>query len=486
MSFKYDGLSISSGGLKGLQILGALSYLDFHNYLDDIKWFSGCSVGGLITLLLAVGWRPTALYQRCVNIALFTGMGSIDLQNLKDKFGLIKNDHLKSEFETLIIEVRSKKHARDKWLPTLLDLHNEGIYIAFTIVDQRTKKGHRIDYVSHPNLLASDGALMSGNIPLIFRPIEFEGMHVIDGALVNPFPVEYLDRFNRKNQRRGNPTRLKILGIVVYGLPNPEDTSFMSYVADTSSIPIEEMQRMIIKTVSHHVDILEMSVHEIGLLSLNSSHSLKNDLFFAGFRDGKTLVNAIQNGNPPPKKRRKSSKSQVRTPIRQFPKDLLLKCLMSQPMDILCQASLTGTAALQSCISLLHDDKRERLENFARQIVKDRGGSYVKYEPAKPDPKYESTDKVHIREDYSSKLYDSMPIQFKAAAKVMVDSLPPEKASQTLRGFNIIIEGLNHLGIDIFSGFMLADGPASPRQEIDGRVEIIEDVEPKRSMDDVD
>lgn len=477
----YEGLSISSGGYKGLQILGALAYLDLQGYLDKIRWYSGCSIGGILNTLLAVGWKPIRLYMRAVNVALFNGMGSLNFRELKDKYGLLRNDHLRKELEQLIIEKRQGLVTDDKVIPTLLDLHNEGIYISFSIVDRRSRRSHRIDYLSHPSLSVSDAALMSANVPLLFQPINFEGMQVVDGALANPFPVEYLDRINRRNHRHGIDKRIKILGIVVYGIPDPADESFVTYVSDTISIPIEEMQRMIVKSVSHHVDILEMSVQELSLLSLHDSYTVKNKLFFAGFADAQVLVDTITGTSKSRKVKEKVPKAKVRTPVTKFPNDLLLKCLLSQPVDILAQAALTGKSSLQKCLSALNESRKERIQNLARQLIKKEvdAGVYVKMD-SKPDPRYAADEPVRVRENYSQKIYDTLPLQFKAAAKVVIDSLPAEKAQETISGVNIVIEGLTRLGIDIFSGFLLTgssteDTVEGPNGELRDRVEIVEE-----------
>ncbi len=501
---EYDGLSMSSGGLKGIAILGALSYLDLQGCLSKVRYYSGCSIGSILSVLLAVGWRPIELYRRVKSITIFNGFGSLNVQDLKDKHGLMNNDIMRKELEQLVIEKRQELgYPKEKWLPTFLDLHQEGVYVAVTIVDRRTRRGHRIDYESHPACLATDGALMSSNVPLIFHPIHFDGMEVVDGALVDPFPVDYLDRINRKNRRKGISKRLKILGVVIYGAPDDKSTSIMNYISDMVSITMEQLQRQSIKNASRYVDILEMSVKDMSLLSFGDGNA-RNEMYFAGFEDGRLLHDALSNnGNSATKNKKKSPKlpkAAMKTPVTIFPKDALLKCLMCQPVDILCQAALTGAKSLQSCIDQLSPDRRFRLENLARQIIQKEvsSGTYVKTE-APPDTTYANGEKVKIRENYSQKLYDQLPIQFKAAAKVMVDSLPPEKAQSTINGINIVMEGLRHLGIDVFSGFLLAgqssnggesnsnNPPNSPREEIHDRVEIMaEEGLSRRKIEEVD
>jgi len=48
--FSYEGLVLSSGGIKGFLQLGVLDYLYSNGYLDHIKYVSGCSVGAMIGL----------------------------------------------------------------------------------------------------------------------------------------------------------------------------------------------------------------------------------------------------------------------------------------------------------------------------------------------------------------------------------------------------------------------------------------------------
>jgi len=95
-----------------------------------------------------------------------------------------ENENLREEFESLILE-------KTDHIPTLLELYNKDIYIAYSICDRRTKKGHKLDHKSYPTLLVSDAGLMSSNIPFAFPPIDFDGMKVIDGAFSNPFPISW-------------------------------------------------------------------------------------------------------------------------------------------------------------------------------------------------------------------------------------------------------------------------------------------------------
>lgn len=539
--FSYDGLCISSGGQKGLAVCGVLAILEMHGYLRNINYYSGCSVGSVITFLMACGWKPIELYLRAVKIKLFNGLSGIDLEGFKTKFGIMNNDLLRKELEELTLMKRKK-------LPTLLDLYNEGKYLAFSICDRRTRSGHKVDCFSDPTLLGTEAVLMSSNVPFVFQPIEFRGMKVIDGALTNPFPVDYIDNNKRK-----------ILGIVIYG-NGGEDDSLINYATGTIMIQIEEMQRVITRYASKHVDILETNVVELNMLDSSDSYSLKNQMFFSGMKDGKLLVKVLkkrerkmirhrerklakeksdyvensreeygraQDRQEEKEYNSKLPKAKLRMPIKYLADDILIKCLMSQPLDVLCQAALTSQNALKKGFSKLPKAKVDRIKELARAIMEDeiKSGSYVpktktssrrssnkedssQNNESKPQANqtrtYNSKDqeRVIVNENYSQKLFDTLPLQFKSMAKVMVDSMDKDQAAKTISGINIIFEGLNRLGFDVFNGFLLS----APRVQVDDdsnnmpnsnnddppteqnahRVELLPDEKPRNKMQDID
>lgn len=471
--FSYDGLCISSGGYKGISSLGALAVWEMYGYFRRTRWFAGCSVGAIITLLMACGWTPIALYKKIVHIKLFNGLGDINIEKFKTNYGLVSNDGLREELEKLVLMKRKR-------IPTFLDFHKEGIYIAFSITDRRTKKGYKLDYLSYPNMLVTEGALMSSNIPFMFPPIEFGGMEIVDGALTNPFPLDYIDG-----------KKLRILGVALYG-ESSDERNFVNFLSDTLTIQVEERQRLSCSSASRHVDIVEMVINELSLMDTSSSYTVKNNLFFKGMEDAKALVNVLNKKY----KRRKPQpmKPTVRAPLKEIPEEVLIKCLLCQPVDVLCQSSISSEKTIKTALEKLPKDRLERLKQFARQVIMDevKSGVYMKRE----EPRYETEQKVHIKENHSQKLFDSLPLQFKAAARVVMDSMSETQADNTIKGLNIVFEGLNRLGIDLIGGFMLG-GPTlnvETEQTTDGatRIEIVEEEEKKSNakgrcqMDDVD
>lgn len=454
----YDGLCISSGGYKGLQILGALALIEMEGHLKDCKYYSGCSVGSVISTLMACGWKPIELYRRAVKVRIISSLSDISLENFRNNYGLISNDNLRQELEAMVLDKRSK-------IPTFLDLYNEGIYLAFSITDRKTKRGIKVDYKSYPTLTVTEGALWSSNIPFVFPPIESHGMEIVDGALTNPFPLQYIDN----KQRR-------ILGIVVFGEISGEK-SMAGFISDTLMMQIEEMQRMIVSHASDKVDVFEMSVKEMNLMETTNSYKLKNELFFRGLNAAKSLIRVL-NRQSRSMSANKTTKKQEHakdvkdgklkdTPISCIPVEVLVKCLMSQPMDVVAQSSLTSPDALKQALESLDKNKLQRLKNMAKQIL---GDDYVKHgftveEPAsrarsesKVDPMFSSETRNSRKPNYAEAIYDTLPMQFKAGVHIILDSMPKDQAKRTISGVNLVAEGLHKLGIDIFNGFLIG-GP---------------------------
>jgi hypothetical protein len=318
---------------------------------------------------------------------------------------------------------------------------------------------------------------MSSNIPPLFPPISFDGMQVVDGALTNPFPINYID--NGEND---------ILGIVVYGNSDKPPT-LIEYIFEIVMIEIEELQRITVKNCSPKVDVLEMRVNDLSYFNSKHSFKIKNRMFFHGWRDGEYLVKALRKRH-----RRHSKKSklkelheeesedleEVKLPVFDIPDDVILKCLMSQPSDLLCQISVKNPEAIQKCFKLLEHNIREKWKILARVLIEDeiKSGIHVRVEPSNSRRESDS-ENIKVRENYSQTIYENLPNDIKHTAKAVINSLNPQDAGRMLSGVNIIVEGLRTLGIDIFQGFLLSSSSYSnePRRNQQGseRIEELDD-----------
>ena len=58
---KIKNLVFAGGGFKGIAYIGVLRYLESSGLLEDIKTFSGTSIGALISLLIVLGYTSKEL-----------------------------------------------------------------------------------------------------------------------------------------------------------------------------------------------------------------------------------------------------------------------------------------------------------------------------------------------------------------------------------------------------------------------------------------
>jgi hypothetical protein len=217
-------------------------------------------------------------------------------------------------------------------------------------------------------------------------------------------------------------------------------------------------------------------------------------------------------------------------PIKYFADSILIKCLMSQPLDVISQAAIASKSSLKKALSKLPEEKLNRIKDLCREILVDELRSSDASRKVRTDQETSTTyedspelekriyndkdqERVTIKENYSQKLFDNLPMQFQAMAKVMVDSLGKDTADKTISGMNIIFEGLSRLGINVFDGFLIAAPRVQvedeePSEEINRktskpvninnsnngpikesnahRIEIMEDEKPKNKMDEID
>lgn len=406
----YDGLALSSGGYKGIAMLGALSLFEERGYLKNVKRYSGTSVGAVISLLMACGWSPTEIFKRAVKIKIFNSISDFDPEKFKESYGVLENTRLKEIFESMILEKR-------KTLPTLLDLHNEGIYLSFETCDRRTKTGVRLDYRRFPNLLAHEAVLMSSNIPFVFSPIDFAGCRMVDGALTNPFPIDHIDP--------GDDSGRKILCISVFDTPSDDEKSFISYVTGTIMVQIEEAQRRSAKNASNSCDVLELFTKDMNVLDTNTPKDSKVEMFLKGIKDAKYMIRAV---------RERPNHFDMKPPkIKSMPKEVIFKCLVSQPISVLCFSAIKTPEKLKRCFNDLGEKSKRNIISLIECLS--------------PEPKQIETSKT---ENHVQKIYDKMPIEMRGVAKVIYDSLPREDSRRMVGGVNRIFDGLKMMGLNMF------------------------------------
>ena len=245
----YDGLVISAGAIKGFLILG---FLD-HTNISNIKYFSGCSVGSYICMLLSIGYTPLEIITYlCVNdiSQLFKDLNPL---MLKDYYGMVNIDLMLEYIETMI-------KYKIGYIPTFKQLYQEFDKIlicpAYNISDNK-KEYLSID--THPDMPISTGCILSSNVPFLFSKAEYNGKCYIDGATFDSFPLDKLVEYTDKENIKCN-----ILGVTLQDKKEEKIDSFTSYIKTIVSCLTSKKYNLredvTIKTLSFNYEMLDFNV----------------------------------------------------------------------------------------------------------------------------------------------------------------------------------------------------------------------------------
>lgn len=179
-------LVLSSGGVKGLAILGALSQLDLTNF----RFVVGTSVGSIIGLLLIIGYTPYEILNEMVNkykcrlqhlqidgpgfrpYGIGQGVGIFDWNIVEDVL-------------TRMIVAKTGTNF------TLLSLYETYGKELVCVTYNYTK--HRIEYISminNPDMPVETACHMSSAIPFIFEDFYWNDELYFDGAIVSQLALE--------------------------------------------------------------------------------------------------------------------------------------------------------------------------------------------------------------------------------------------------------------------------------------------------------
>ncbi len=162
-------LVLSSGGSRGLSQIGIISELEKNGF--KITSIAGSSIGSLIGGLYAMG--KLDVYTQWVS-----NLNKRDVWGFMD-FTLTTNGLLRGE------------RVFEKMKTFIPDMNIEDMKIPFCAVATDILKEEGIAFTSGSFY---DAVRASIAIPAVFTPIKHEDTILIDGGILNPIPIEYINR----------------------------------------------------------------------------------------------------------------------------------------------------------------------------------------------------------------------------------------------------------------------------------------------------
>lgn len=157
------GLALGGGGARGAAHVGALMALDRLGVRPDL--ITGTSIGGLVGALVAAGLRPADL------VAFFQ---KISLGQMYGLPGNAPGFSSTSKIEKLLVDTIGRVTFADLQIPLAV--------VATDLVNRKVVILDEGDVIT--------AVLATIAIPIVFPPVERDGMVLVDGGLLNNLPFD--------------------------------------------------------------------------------------------------------------------------------------------------------------------------------------------------------------------------------------------------------------------------------------------------------
>jgi predicted acylesterase/phospholipase RssA len=198
-------LVIGGGGLKGFAALGSCSYLYENNILTEPTTLCGTSIGGILCVLLAIGFKPEVIYKLLCNIN-FENIVKPDYDKFffgPDHYGFSSVSNL---IDIVIICFEQKNFSKNITFKELFDKTGKKVIITGTCVNKYYVEYFSID--THPNQKIIDTLQITISIPVIVDPVKLSQKQLdkqnnkdnnsennyenywVDGGVMDNYPIQ--------------------------------------------------------------------------------------------------------------------------------------------------------------------------------------------------------------------------------------------------------------------------------------------------------
>lgn len=268
----YQRVVISGGGSNGILSLGALHY-EYQKGLYDpntVDIYAGTSIGSVISLLLICGYLPMEIFAQVYSLNHFFDLNNCgSIWDIVRYMGLISIDVFVNRIEEMVL------YKLDK-IPTLKELKDLTQKTLVVAVSNVTKvKCEYLTYKTRPDISCVDAVIQSCNLPIIFHSILHEGSWMVDGGLVDNFPLKYID-----------DGVSKILGIVTTGIDTSlPDNKFIGYFYRILMMPIHSNTELRCALAKDNTNLIKIVRNKSSLKLFSISCDDKMKMFWGGYTE---------------------------------------------------------------------------------------------------------------------------------------------------------------------------------------------------------
>lgn len=283
------GLVLSGGGAKGIAHVGVIKALEDNEI--PIDYVTGTSMGAIVGSLYCIGWSPEKMYRFfTAPDFLYWSTGKINPEwryllyksdpdpawmhvnlNLHDTSDLANQVIPKSLVSPLPMNIEFLKLYAPYTQQCRADFNN--LFVPFRCVFSDIYGKHKV-VCSHGSLGESVRGSMS--FPLVFKPIEVDGIMAYDGGIYDNFPVDVM-------QKDFNPDF--IIGVSVAKADSKP----------RSNNVYGELEDMIIQNNDYSVPSngikIQVPVLNFGVLDFKDAE----EIYKIGYNTGLSMVDSIKN-----------------------------------------------------------------------------------------------------------------------------------------------------------------------------------------------
>lgn len=269
MKTKDVALVLSSGGARGLAHIGAIEELESHGY--HISSIAGCSMGALIGGVYAAGklkefreWMKTIDRKKMIELTDF----SFSINHLAKGTRII---------ETIM-----------EFVP---DMAIEDLPVPYCAVATDLKAGREVVF-NKGSLFESIRASIS--MPSFYKPVQRDGMVLIDGGILNPIPLNRVkrqkkdilvgidvsghdykaqwDEMHRLNemQKQDNSLKSKLLDMLI---PDNIEFNYYTMLSRTNSLMIRQNSILMAKLMKPDI-LVDIQMSRYGTFDFDKSEKL--------------------------------------------------------------------------------------------------------------------------------------------------------------------------------------------------------------------
>ena len=178
-----DTLVFGGGGYKGLAYVGVLKALDQLGFLRNIRHLIGCSIGGVMMFLIAIGYTHQELEDFVYHFD-YRDVNDLSIMRVLISYGVDTGDRI---MKLLKIMMRRKLGVLDITFKELRDRTGYDLCLNAVCLNTHQLIYHNAD--KNPDMSVLTAVRMTFSLPILFTPVEYMGHLYVDGGLLQNFPI---------------------------------------------------------------------------------------------------------------------------------------------------------------------------------------------------------------------------------------------------------------------------------------------------------